>query len=311
MRILITGGTGLVGRHVIPALLGRGDEVVCVSRDAQRARLVLPAEVEVIEADPALAGPWLAAVAAVDAVINLAGESVASGWLWTGGKKRSLRRSRLRVTAHLAEAIRRSDRPSIFLSGSASGYYGEGGDEALGEDHEPGHDFLSVLACEWERAALAADSERCRVVCLRLGVVLSQDGGALARLVPIYARGRGGPLGNGRQFFPWIHVRDLVGAILFALDTPQLRGPVNVSVPDPPRQREFARALGRAVGRSARLSAPAFVLRLVLGQKAGMLLASQRLVPSALRSQGFHFEHTDLDLALADLLGAPSPATLR
>jgi uncharacterized protein len=311
MRILITGGTGLVGRHVIPALLARGDEVVCVSRDAQRARVVLPARAEVVEADPALAGPWLAAVNDADAVINLAGESVASGWLWTGGKKRRLRRSRLRVTAHLAEAIHAGDRACVFLSGSASGYYGEGGDQALGEDHEPGHDFLSVLACEWERAALVADSERCRVVCLRLGVVLSPDGGALARLLPIFARGQGGPLGGGRQYFPWIHVRDLVRAIIFALDSPQVRGPINVSVPDPPRQREFARALGRAVGRSARLNTPAFLLRLALGQKAGMLLASQRMVPSALRSHGFHFEHTDLERALADLLGAASPAAGR
>ncbi len=311
MKILITGGTGLVGTHVIPALLGRGDQVVCVSRDAQRARQVLPSQVEVIEADPALAGPWLASVADADAVINLAGESVAAGWLWTGGKKRRLRRSRLRPTAHLAEAIRANDRPCVFLSGSASGYYGEGGDQALGEDREPGHDFLSVLACEWERAALAAESERCRVVCLRLGVVLAREGGALARLVPVFARGQGGPLGNGRQFFPWIHVDDLVRAILFALDTPQVRGPVNVSVPDPPRQRDFARALGRALGRSARFGVPAFALRLVLGQKADILLASQRMVPSALRSHGFHFDHANLDLALADLLRAPSPATGR
>jgi len=311
MKILITGGTGLVGRHVIPALLARGDQVVCVSRDASRAHQALPAQVEVIEADPAQAGAWLTAAAAADAVINLAGESVASGWLWTGGKKRRLRRSRLRVTAHLAEALRTSERPCVFLSGSASGYYGEGGEQALGEDQEPGHDFLSVLACEWERAALAAESDRCRVVCLRLGVVLSRDGGALARLVPIFARGQGGPLGNGRQYFPWIHVEDVVRAILFALDTPQVRGPINVSVPDPPRQREFASALGRALGRPARFATPAFVLRLALGQKAGMLLASQRLVPSALRSHGFHFEHANLDLALADLLGDASPVTGR
>jgi uncharacterized protein len=307
MRILITGGTGLIGRHVIPVLLGRGDDVVCVSRDAHRARKLLPAAVEVIEADPAQPGPWTMAVATADAVINLAGENVASGWLWTGGKKRRLRRSRLRVTAQLAAALHDSDRPCVFLSGSASGYYGDGAEEALGEDHEPGHDFLSVLACEWERAALVADSDRCRVVCLRLGIVLSPDGGALARLVPIFARGQGGPLGTGRQYFPWIHVRDLVRAILFALDTPPVRGGVNVSVPDPPRQREFAQALGRAVGRAARLSTPAFVLRLVLGQKAEILLASQRMVPSVLRSHGFHFEYTDLDRAFADLLGAASP----
>lgn len=311
MRILITGGTGLIGRHVIPALLARGDSVACVSRDASRAAAVLPPAVELIEADPTQPGPWLAAVTTADAVINLAGESVAAGWLWTGGKKRRLRRSRLRVTANLAEALRASDRPSVFLSGSASGYYGDGGEEALGEDHEPGHDFLSVLACEWERAALVADSDRCRVVCLRLGVVLAPDGGALARLVPIFARGQGGPLGSGRQYFPWIHVSDLVQAILFALDTPQVRGPLNVSVPDPPRQREFARALGRAVGRAAWLSTPAWVLRLVLGQKAGLLLASQRLVPGVLRSYGFHFEFGNLDRALADLLGRPSPVNDR
>jgi len=308
MRILITGGTGLLGRHLIPVLLKRGDVVTCVSRDARRAAQALPVETTVIEGDPAQPGPWLDAVAQADAVINFAGESLATGWLWTAGKKRRLRRSRVRATTHLAAAIREQEQPCVFLSGSASGYYGDNADEALGEDHEPGQDFLSVLACEWERAALAADSDRCRVVCLRLGVVLAPDGGALAKLLPVFRRGFGGPLGNGRQFFPWVHVRDLVQAIVFVLDTSRIRGPVNVSTPDPPRQREFARALGRAVGRPARFATPAFVLRLLLGQKADMLLASQRLVPGVLRAHGFHFEQADLDLALADLLGAPSPA---
>lgn len=311
MDVLVTGGTGLIGRHLVAAFLDRGCTVTCVSRNAVSAQQVLPAGVTLCEADPAQPGRWMEAVGSADVVINLAGESLATGWLWTGGKKRRLRRSRVRVTANLSDAIHAGGRPCVFLSASAAGYYGDAGDEALGEDHESGQDFLSVLACEWERAALAADSDRCRVINLRLGVVLARDGGALARLAPIFRRGFGGPLGGGRQFFPWVHVRDVVRAVLFILETPTMRGPVNVSVPDPPRQQEFARALGRAVGRPARFATPAFALRAVLGGRAEMLLASQRLVPGALRAQGFHFEHADLDRALADLLGTASVAAGR
>ena len=301
MRIVITGGTGLVGRALCAALLGREATVVVVTRQIEHAASVLPPGVVTLAADPTEPGPWLDEVKAADAVVNLVGESVGDGW-WTGGKKRRLRRSRLRPTALLAEALRGRSQPGVLLSASATGYYGDGGERALGEDAEPGHDFLAILSHEWERSALRAENERCRVVCLRFGMILAAGGGALAAMLPAFRRGLGGPLGGGRQYVPWIHLQDAVRAILFCLDTAVVKGPVNVTVPHPPRQREFAAALGAALGRPARLPAPAPLLRLLLGEKAQLVLASQRAVPNRLKAHGFRWEFGDLDRALADLV---------
>lgn len=301
MRIVITGGTGMVGRSLCADLLERGATVVVVTRSAAHAASVLPPGVVTLAADPTEPGPWLGEVKAADAVINLVGESVGEGW-WTGGKKRRLRRSRLRPTALMAEALRDRDHAGVLLSASATGYYGDGGERALGEDAEPGHDFLAILSHEWERSALRAENERCRVVCLRFGMILAQDGGALAAMLPAFRRGLGGPLGGGRQYVPWIHLRDTVRAILFCLDTAGIKGPVNVTVPQPVRQRDFAASLGAALGKPARLSAPAALLRLLLGEKAQLVLASQRAVPNRLKAHGFRWDFGDLERALADLL---------
>jgi len=302
MRILVTGGTGLVGRHLISLLLERGDEVLCLTRDPGRARSVLPAGVEILGGDPGLPGDWQDRLATCDGVVNLAGAPVADG-RWTPRRKRVLRRSRLSATDNVVQALAGIDHPVVLVSASAVGYYGDRGDRALDEKAEPGQDFLARLALEWEHTAGKADREGVRVVALRIGVVLAREGGALPRMLGPFRLGIGGPLGSGRQYFPWIHVRDLVRAIGFALVEPSLRGPVNAVTPDPPTQREFAAALGRAVGKPAFLPAPAFALRLLLGQMAGMLLHSQRAVPNALKAAGFRFEHPVLDDALADLVG--------
>jgi uncharacterized protein len=301
MKILMTGGTGLIGRAVIPELLARGDEVIVVSRDGERAARTLPDEVRILSADILEPGPWQESARACDAVINLVGESVGEG-LWTGRKKRRLRRSRLRPTGLLAEALRNGDSPSVLVSASATGYYGDGGERALGENAELGHDFLAILCHEWEQSARQVESERCRVVCPRFGVVLAAAGGALGKLLPLYRRGLGGPLGNGRQYLPWIHLNDAVRAIVFALDTPLLKGPMNVTTPHPPRQREFAAALGTALGRPAGLRVPAWVLRTFLGEKAMMLLQGQRAVPNQLKALGFRWSFPDLMQALEDLV---------
>ena len=302
MQILMTGGTGLVGRALIPELRARGDEIVVVTRNASQAALALTDDVELIEADPAVAGPWLDRALVCDAIINLAGESVGDG-IWTRGKKRRIRRSRLRPTSHLADILRDRDGPSVFLNASATGYYGDGGSAALAEDAEPGQDYLAMLCYEWERNAMRAESERCRVVCLRFGVVLAAEGGALAKMLPMFRRGLGGPLGNGRQYFPWIHLHDAVRAILFTLDTPAIRGAVNLTTSDPPSQAEFARALGVAVGKSARFAAPGWVLRTLLGEKAGLVLKGQRAVPNRLKALGFRWKFAELERALADVIG--------
>jgi uncharacterized protein (TIGR01777 family) len=305
LQILMTGGTGLIGKALIGELRARGDQVAVVTRSASRASVELPDDVELVEADPNEPGPWLDRAMVADAVINLVGESVGEG-IWTRGKKRRIRRSRLRPTSHLADALRErdADRPCVLLNASATGYYGDGGDRALAEDAEPGQDYLAMLCYEWERHALRAESERCRVVCLRFGVILAGEGGALAKMLPIFKRGLGGPLGSGRQYFPWIHLRDAARAILFALDTPAVRGAVNVTTPDPPRQVEFARALGGHLGKPARLPAPAWALRLLLGEKGNLLLFSQRAVPNRLKAHGFRWTFGELDRALDDVVGS-------
>ncbi len=302
MRILLTGGTGLIGRALTRALLERGDDVVCVTRDRKRALSRLLRRVEIVEADPTRPGPWQLAVADCDAVVNLAGEPVTAG-RWTSGRKRRIRDSRLLTSRHVAEAVGGSERTRVVVSASAVGYYGDGGREPLFEERGPGGGFLGRLAHEWEGAILPAESAGKRVVRLRIGVVLSRDGGALPRLLLPYRLFVGGPLGNGQAYFPWIHLHDLVRAVLFCLDDAELRGPVNAVAPDPPTQREFARVLGRVLGRPAALPVPAPVLRLVLGEMAEPILASVRAVPKALRARGFSFAYRDLEPALRDLLG--------
>lgn len=303
MRFFITGGTGLVGRPLVRRILARGDEVVCVSRDPGRARGVLDGSVEVVGADPSMPGSWQDRLAACDAVVNLAGDPVTEG-RWTTAKKQRMRRSRLATTGNVARAAAGSERVRVLISASAVGYYGDAGEGALGEEAQPGQDFLARLAVEWEHTAALAVREGLRLVLPRIGIVLAPDGGALPVMLKPFRMGLGGPLGNGRQYFPWVHIEDLVEAMLFAVDNDQVGGPMNVVVPDPPRQREFARALGRACGKAAVLPAPGFALRLLLGEKGGMLLAGQRAVPRHLRARGYQFLHTDLDSVLKDLVAA-------
>lgn len=300
VRVFITGGTGLVGRMLVPQLLNRQDEVLCVTRDPARSREVLPASVEIIGADPTMPGSWQDRMLTCDAVVNLAGESVAQG-RWTRQKKSRLRRSRLAVTGNIAQSLGNSERPVVLVNASAIGYYGDQGDVALSEDHEPGQDFLARLAVEWEHTAAKAEKENIRVVLLRIGIVLSVSGGALAAMLPAFRLGLGGPLGSGRQYFPWIHIQDLVRCILFTLDYEEIRGPVNAVVPNPPTQKEFATSLGNSLGKSAWLAAPGPALRLVLGEKADLVLASQRAVPNVLKAHGFRFAFGELDKAMVDL----------
>ncbi|MFO7652710.1 MAG: TIGR01777 family oxidoreductase [Candidatus Krumholzibacteriia bacterium] len=300
MKIFITGGTGLIGRAVTSRLLARGDEVEVLTRHPARARKRLPAGVTMIEGDPNLRGSWQEELAVCDAVVNLAGESIASG-RWTEKKKRALRQSRLATTGHVVEAVGRSDTCRVLVSASAVGYYGDRGAEALTESHEPGRGFLARLTHEWEQAAAAAEDQDRRVVRVRMGVVLAREGGALPRMLPAYRLGLGGRLGSGQQYFPWIHIDDAAGICLFALDRDDLRGPVNAVAPDPPTQAAFARALCARLGRPCIMRVPGFLLQLAVGELASGLLASERAVPNALKAAGYRFEHGDLREALADL----------
>jgi len=301
MRVFVTGGTGLVGRVIIPMLLDRGDEVLCLTRDPARARKILPTGTDILGGDPTMPGDWQDRLATCTGVINLAGSPVADG-LWTGRNKQRIRRSRLATTENIVTALAACDGPMVLASASAVGYYGDRGENALGEASEPGNGFLARLALEWEHTALKAERENVRVVLLRIGIVLSQEGGALARMLPAFRRGLGGPLGNGKQYFPWIHIVDLSRLIMFVLDNGEIQGPVNAMVPDPPRQKEFTAALGSALAKPAFMAVPGFVLQALMGEMAGMLLSSQRAVPNVLRAAGFKFKFGELEKALGDLI---------
>jgi len=301
MRVLVTGGTGFIGTHLVQALALRGDECVVVSRSGTD-RWRNP-NVEVISGDPTEQGDWQEHVAGADAVVNLAGQRlVEPPQRWTESRKRALVESRVESTKRVVEAMRAAkDTPGVLVSASAIGYYGDRGSEVLSESAGAGRGFLADLSVEWENAALDAES-LARVVLLRTGIVLDPGDGALAPLVPLFKLGLGGPWGPGDQWWSWIHRDDEIGLILFALDR-DVSGPLNLTAPNPVTVDTFASALGAALNRPALIRAPAFAMRLAMGEMADALLGSQRVVPERALDAGYEFSFTELDAALSDLFG--------
>ncbi len=295
MKILVSGSHGLIGSAVVPALAARGDRVVRLVRAP-----TAPSPDQIIW-DPGLGQIDASALEGLDAVIHLAGENIAGRW--TAAKKARIRESRVRGTRAIAGALATLGRkPSVLVCASASGYYGDRGEEILVEDSEPGAGFLAEVCRAWEAAATPARDAGIRVVHLRSSVVLSVHGGALAGLLPVFRLGLGGRLGCGRQFMPWITLDDEVGAIVHALTRDDLRGPVNFVSPHPVMNRELTAALGRVLRRPALCAVPAPVLRLALGEVAGELLASQRVHPARLLAAGYAFRYPELETALHHLL---------
>jgi uncharacterized protein (TIGR01777 family) len=293
MRIAIAGGTGFLGRALSDRLRGRGDDVRILSRQPSA-----PGQVQWDPRQPA--GAWTDEIGAADAVINLAGEPVDRG-RWTEARKNVLVDSRVTATRAIVAAMAARESRATLLNASAVGFYGSRGSEIVTEDSQPGDDFLARLCREWESEALAA-SPRGRVVLLRTGLVLDARGGALSRLLLPFRLGVGGALGDGQQYWPWIHREDWVSLVLFAIDHSVLSGPVNLSAPNPVTNREFSRVLAQVLRRPSFLPAPAFALRLVLGEMAeAMVLGGQRAVPAKAQSAGFSFAFTDLAKALEDL----------
>jgi len=298
-KIVVAGGTGFIGAALIRALLGRGDSVVTLTRNPQRAVESEGGRVRGLAWDGKSTGDWAKAVDGADAVINLSGESIAAG-RWTAARKLSLIKSRVDSTRALAAAISQAaKRPKVFVSASAIGYYGTSPEGEVVEGSPQGRDFLAALAGQWEREALAVEPLGVRVVLARTGLVLGADGGALPKMAMPFQMFAGGPLGSGTQGFPWIHLDDEVGGILFALDHDALTGPINLAAPQTLDNREFSAALGRALGRPSWAPAPAFVLKLVLGEMSEMLLGGQRAKPKKLLDAGFKFKYADADAALA------------
>lgn len=300
MRVTVTGATGLIGTRLVERLTARGDVVTVLSRNPDKATDKLG--VSAVGWDPQ-AGPAPAeALAGRDGVIHLAGEPVAQRW--SDEARERIRRSREVGTANLVAGIRAADpRPPVLVSASAVGYYGPHGDEQVDEETPPGDDFLARVCVAWEHAALAAQDLGVRVTRVRTGVVLDPDGGALAKMLPPFKLGAGGPVAGGRQWMPWIHADDLAGLYLAALDGgDDWAGAVNGSAPAPVTNAEFSKALGRALHRPAVAPIPAFAIRLLYGEMAAIVTTGQRAVPSRALALGHAFAHPELDEALRDTL---------
>jgi uncharacterized protein (TIGR01777 family) len=295
MRVLITGSTGLVGSALVPALRSGGHDVVRLVRRT-------PSEPDEVRWDPAGGQVDRAGLSGVDAVVHLAGAGVGER-RWTEAYKRTIRDSRVLGTRTLVRALGELPTPpQTLISASAIGWYGERGDEVLIEGSPPGEGFLAGVVRDWEAEALAAEQAGIRVVTVRSGLIMSRTGGAFGRrLLPLTKLGLGGPLGNGRQWWSWITLEDQVNALRFLLENP-LKGAVNVTGPEPARQRDVAAAIAHAAHRPSAVPAPAFALRLVLGEFSGEILGSQRVLPTRLRDAGFTFRHDHLDAAAAWLV---------
>jgi uncharacterized protein len=297
MKVLVSGSSGLVGSALLPALGGAGHQIVRLVRSRPR-----PGEASILW-DPSAGRLDVAGLEGLDAVVHLAGESVASG-RWTSGKKARIRDSRVGGTKLLSESIARTSRPPrVLVCASAIGYYGNRGDEVLLEDSPPGNDFLAEVCRAWEAAAEPATRKGLRVVPLRFGVILSGAGGALAKMLPPFRLGLGGVLGSGRQYMSWISIDDAVGAILHALATEPLRGPVNAVAPQAVTNLVFTKTLGRVLSRPTIVPMPAFAARAAFGEMAdALLLSSARVEPARLKATAYRFRHPDLEGALRHLL---------
>jgi uncharacterized protein (TIGR01777 family) len=301
MNILITGATGFVGRRLCEMLHQAGHTVRALSRDSVAAKQGIPLLKEVFPWNPLQELPLLQAFEGCDAVINLAGESIAGRW--TAPKKQLIRDSRVLGTKNLVNALAQlSSRPKVLISASAIGYYGDRGEETLTEDAAPGSDFLAQVCRDWENEALKAESLGMRVVRLRIGLVLGRGGGTLQALLPLFRVGLGGPLGSGRQWWSWIHRDDLCRLIVQILANESISGPVNATAPQPVRQKEFAQVLGRVLRRPAFLPTPAFALKIALGEFADGILASQRALPRRAQEMGYRFQFEELEGALREIL---------
>jgi uncharacterized protein len=300
MRVVVTGATGLIGTRIVRALQARGDEVTVLSRDALRAREAL-GDVDAHAWTPVDGPAPAAALSGRDGVIHLAGEPVAQRW--TDATRRRIHETRELGTRNLVEGVRGADpRPRVLVSASGVDYYGPGGDEPLTEDSPPADDFLARVCVAWEREAQAATELGLRVVNVRTAVVLDASGGALGKMLPFFRLGIGGPVAGGRQYMPWIHADDIVGIYLAALDDESWTGPVNAAAPDPPTNRDFSRALGRALHRPAIAPIPALAVRVLYGDMAAIVTDGQRTVPTRALEHGYAFRHTDLEAALRDAL---------
>jgi uncharacterized protein len=301
VKVLVTGASGLIGSALCDALFARGDEIVGLTRDPGRSRRANP-RVTWHRWEPTLERPDPAACEGVDGVIHLLGERIDQRW--SEEAKQRIMQSRRTGTRNLVHTIESLEsRPRVMVSQSAVGYYGDRGDDLLGEDEGPGTSFDSEVVQAWEAAAHELDGHGVRIAVLRTGLVLTPRGGLLKEMLTPFKLGVGGPLAGGDQYMSWIHIEDEIGILLWALDHEEVNGTINATAPDPVTNKEFSKALGRAVSRPAITPVPGLVLDLKFGREFGQVLrGGQRVVPKRTQELGYEFQHPDLDGALRDLL---------
>ncbi|MEE9910627.1 MAG: TIGR01777 family oxidoreductase [Deltaproteobacteria bacterium] len=299
MKIFMTGGTGFVGTYLTKRLIAEGHAVTILTQAPTGTELKMPGLTYLI-GNPNLRGKWQDAVRGHDVVINLAGASIFSRW--TAAQKKILLSSRIETTRHLVEALPDDSSHLTFFSTSAVGYYGFHEDEELTESDPPGDDFLARLAFAWEQEAGLARNKGARVVITRFGIVLGKNGGAMGQMIPLFKYYLGGPLGSGRQWFSWVHMKDLAEAFIFLLKHTDIAGAVNLCSPRPVRNRELGSAIGRVLHRPSFLPAPGFMIQLILGEFGSVLLKGQRVIPRRLLDAGFSFRYPDIEEAIKNVI---------
>ena len=305
MKVTVTGATGTLGSALVAELLARGDEVTALSRNPDSARRKLGAEVNALAwADPKGDSPPAQALRGQDAVMHLLGEPVAQRW--SEQAKKEIRDSRVLSTRNLVAGLAElseAERPGVLVSQSASGFYGPHGDQRVDESAPAADDFLAEVCVAWEAEAHHAESLGLRVALARTGVVMSEEGGALEKMLPPFKLGVGGPVAGGKQYVPWIHADDVVGALLFCLDTEGATGPINLSAPEPVTNAELSKALGHVLKRPAVAPVPAFAIKTLYGEMASIVTSGVRAVPKRLLELGYDFRRPDLEDALRAATG--------
>lgn len=299
MKILITGGTGFVGRQLTSRLVQEGHEVTIITRFPKHSEEDTRG-ISYLQADPARKGPWQEIIKNHEVIINLAGASIFSRW--TKEHKKAIRESRISTTQNVVDGmVSHPEKKITLFSTSAVGYYGFHGDEVLDESSPPGNDFLARIAVEWEKEAFKAVEKGARVVTTRFGIVLGEKGGALSQMVPLFRKFIGGPIGSGLQWFSWIHIKDLAEAFVFLTKHPEISGPINFCSPNPVRNKDLAKGLGKVLRRPSFFPAPGFMVKLVLGEFGSVILEGQRVMPRRLLDAGFVFQYPNIEKALQSL----------